>query len=101
MMRNVVFATTYIPFQVLYNQLTNFSNDSDNIIWWLIVREISNVLYTLYFIFSYIPNVRLIITEILDYISQFLKRIDALIVDIYLNVTKELSHAGQISGPST
>jgi len=32
MMRNVVFAITYIRFQVLYNQLTNFSNDSNNII---------------------------------------------------------------------
>ena len=44
---------------------------------------------SLYFIFSYIPNVRLIITEILAYKSQFPKRIDALIVEGYMNVTKE------------
>ena len=44
-------------------------------------------MYTL--IFSYIPNVRLITTEVLDYIAQFPKRIDALIIDIYMNVTKE------------
>ena len=89
MMRNVVLATTYIPFWVLYNQLTNFGNDSNNIIWYLIVWEITNVVYTIYFIFSYIPNVLLIITEILAYIAQFPKRIDALIVDIYMNVIKE------------
>ena len=51
--------------------------------------EITNVMYTIYFIFSYIPNVRLIISEILDHIAQFPKRIDALIVDIYMNVIKE------------
>ena len=30
-MRNVAFATTYIPLQVLYNQLTYFSNYSNSI----------------------------------------------------------------------
>ena len=80
-MRKVVFAITYILFQVLYNQLTKFS---------LIVnRTRYQTLCTLYFIFSYIPNVLLIITEIIAYISQFPIRIDALIVDIYMNVTKE------------
>ena len=88
-MRNVVFAITYILFQVLYNQLTNFS---------LIVnstRDIKRCLYSS--IFSYIPNVRLISMEILAYIAQFPKRIDVLIIDIYMKVTKELSHVDQIS----
>ena len=80
-MRKVVFAITYILFQVLYNQLTNIS---------LIVnstRDIKRCVYS--FIFSYIPNVRLISMEILAYIAQLPKRNDVLIINIYMNVTKE------------
>ena len=54
------------------------------------MREVSNVLYIIYLIFSYIPNARFIIKKILSYIAQLPKRVDVLIVDIYMNITKEV-----------
>ncbi len=52
------------------------------------MRDNKRCVYYIFHIFN-IPNVLLIITEILAHIAQFPKRIDALIVDIYMNVTKE------------
>jgi spermidine synthase len=52
------------------------------------MRDNKRCVYYVFHILN-IPNVRLIITEILAHIAQFPKRIDALIVDIYMNVTKE------------